>query len=224
MADCPPAESFERLLGENLNEEERKRIEAHVENCAACQKTLHNLALNVPGPAPARLLSALSEAPVSEADEADTFIRQLKMSVLSTDSDGGQRSPSEPSESVELPKVAGYEVQAELGRGAVGVVYRARDVELNRLVALKMVLAGAHLSPGAKAVPGRGTSNRPPSAPKHRSGLRGRRACGLPLPISRAGRWQEFGRLARRDGSQPRRQRGSWLRWPKPSPMRIGRG
>ena len=43
-----------------------------------------------------------------------------------------------------LPSITGYEVEAVLGQGGVGVVFRARDLRLGRRVALKMLLAGAY--------------------------------------------------------------------------------
>jgi formylglycine-generating enzyme required for sulfatase activity/tRNA A-37 threonylcarbamoyl transferase component Bud32 len=49
-----------------------------------------------------------------------------------------------------LPDIPGYAVEAEIARGGMGVVYRARHLRLNRPAAIKMIIGGRYHDPTAR--------------------------------------------------------------------------
>src|SRR5262249_16843917 len=63
----------------------------------------------------------------------------------------GAYTPVRGPSGAELPQIPGYEVESLLGRGGMGLVYKARHLRLNRFVALKMLITGAYAGPHERA-------------------------------------------------------------------------
>jgi eukaryotic-like serine/threonine-protein kinase len=138
VADCPDRGELERFLVGRIPEPLFGRLAEHVECCPACDATLQALE-----PLVDPLVSRLRRVSPTSGLETGSVPKDLLASVRSERI--GRTLPTWFVAEDGRRSLGKFEILERLGAGSFGDVYRARDVELGRTVAIKIPRSG-HLA------------------------------------------------------------------------------
>lgn len=121
-------------------------VAQHVASCSPCERFLHALhGQTNEDSVVGRLKQSLGMAPFPDgAIDAPTLSSSETVKIDALTSTLGAWPAASDRRALEA--INKYELLGKLGQGGMGVIYRARQVALNRRVALKMILAGHHAS------------------------------------------------------------------------------
>jgi WD40 repeat protein len=150
MNRCISLRQFQRLLARQLNPEEQRELDAHVDVCSQCQQTLAHLLDEPAEECPTVDLRLLRQPSlITTVELPKDFLSHLKEDLphrTSRISGLWEECPAPdllfpepPTRLGPLGRLESYHIVAELGRGAFGLVFKAHDEKLNCAVALKVL-------------------------------------------------------------------------------------
>ena len=127
LQTCPDANQLQQLVEGELNEHTEAVVEEHLSSCESCRSQMERQIQSTDWWQQAR--GSLKPSPSeSNSDDPETGCLDV-LSLLGPTDDPDK-----------LGRIAEYEVIGIIGRGGMGVVFKAFDPRLNRFVAIKMLL------------------------------------------------------------------------------------